>query len=151
MTTTLPSADSAGAPRATGSRPSPFVGLRAYAEEDAPFFFGRDRLREIITANLLASRLTLIFGPSGVGKSSVLGAAVTAHLRSLARREAAESEAPSFAVVAFSAWRDDPVPTLTSSIRSTLADEFGYGAEELPARSLRPCTTGPRGHLWMSS
>ena len=60
---------------------SPYKGLIPYSEEDAPFFFGRDAEREIITANLMASRLTLLYGASGVGKSSVLRAGVTHHLR----------------------------------------------------------------------
>ena len=45
-------------------------------------FFGREREREIITANLLASRLTVLYGPSGVGKSSVLRAGVVRQLLS---------------------------------------------------------------------
>ena len=52
----------------------PYKGLMPYDEADAPFFFGREAEAEIITANLMASRLTLLYGPSGVGKSSVLRA-----------------------------------------------------------------------------
>ena len=55
---------------------TPYKGLMPYSEEDAPFFFGREAEREIITANLLASRLTLLYGASGVGKTSILRAGV---------------------------------------------------------------------------
>ena len=61
-----------------------------YSEEDAQFFFGREGEREIITANLMASRLTLLYGVSGVGKTSILRAGVVHHLRQLAQRNLAE-------------------------------------------------------------
>ena len=52
-----------------------------FTEEQAEFFFGREEERKIIAANLMASRLTLLYGPSGVGKSSVLNAGVAHDLR----------------------------------------------------------------------
>jgi WD40 repeat protein len=63
--------------------PSPYKGLVPFTETeaDARFFFGRDRERRIITANLRTSRLTLLYGPSGVGKSSLINAGVVYHLR----------------------------------------------------------------------
>lgn len=50
---------------------SPFKGLSAFADSDldALFFFGRERECEVLVANLLASRLTVLYGESGVGKS----------------------------------------------------------------------------------
>ena len=91
-----------------GSRPrereppsSPYKGLNAFedSELDALLFFGREREREIVVANLIASRLTVLYGPSGVGKSSLLRAAVARSLREL-------PEEP--LVVVFSRWSDDP-------------------------------------------
>ena len=61
-------------------RGSPYQGLIPYDEQDAPFFFGREKETRIITANLFASRLTLLYGASGVGKSSVLQAGVVRQL-----------------------------------------------------------------------
>ena len=40
---------------------SPYAGLMPFTEEQAPFFFGRDGEREIITANLMAAKLTLLY------------------------------------------------------------------------------------------
>ena len=92
------------APRSGGSRPSrerrrrPYKGLAAFedSELDALFFFGRERDTEIVVANLIASRLTVLYGPSGVGKSSLLLAAVARSLRELpeaaARRRLLELE-----------------------------------------------------------
>jgi WD40 repeat protein len=62
---------------------SPFKGLAAFADSelDALLFFGRERERDVIVANMLAARLTVLYGESGVGKSSLLAAAVVPGLR----------------------------------------------------------------------
>ena len=54
-------------------RSSPYLGLVPYDEQDAAYFFGREKETRLILANLFASPLTLLYGPSGVGKSSILG------------------------------------------------------------------------------
>jgi hypothetical protein len=87
-----------------------------FTEEQAPFFFGRDAECEIITANLIASRLTLLYGPSGVGKSSVLNAGVVHSLRETGA-EASSADAPHYVIVSFRTWRDDPLTGLIGSIR----------------------------------
>ncbi|GGU57295.1 nSTAND1 domain-containing NTPase [Lentzea flava] len=62
-----------------GGSDSPYVGLAMFQPDDAPKFFGRERL----TAELLATkhRFTGVFGPSGVGKSSLLRAGLIARTR----------------------------------------------------------------------
>ncbi len=61
-------------PRASGD--SPYVGLKAFEPDDAPKFFGRERLTvELLTTE---NRFTGVFGPSGVGKSSLLKAGLVA-------------------------------------------------------------------------
>ena len=87
---------------------SPFKGLSAFddSELDALLFFGREREREIVVANLIASRLTVLYGPSGVGKSSLLRAAVARALREL-------PEQPR--VIVFSRWSDDPTTALAEA------------------------------------
>ena len=71
----------------TARVPGPFKGLASFedSELDALLFFGREREREIIVANLMASRLTVLYGDTGVGKSSVLRAGVARDLRDAAR------------------------------------------------------------------
>ena len=86
----------------------PYTGLMPFSERQAPFFFGRDGERKIVAANLLASRLTVLYGPSGVGKSSLLNAGVACHLRRLAQQNLEEFGTPEFSVIVFGAWRDDP-------------------------------------------
>ena len=88
---------------------SPFKGLNAFADSelDALLFFGREREREIVVANLIASRLTVLYGPSGVGKSSLLSAAVARSLRELPEQPL---------VVVFSRWSDDPSGALSQAV-----------------------------------
>jgi hypothetical protein len=95
-------------------RDCPYAGLMPFTEEQADFFFGREAEREIITANLMASRLTLLYGPSGVGKSSVLNAGVAHHLRQDQTRPGRGR--PEFGIVIFRTWRDDPIAGLERAI-----------------------------------
>ena len=61
----------------------PYVGLQPFEEADRAFFFGRERDERVIIANLLSSPLTILYGSSGVGKSSVLGAALPRALNAI--------------------------------------------------------------------
>ena len=62
-------------PERPGDPPlSPYVGLVPYGEQDAAFFFGRADETRIVSGNLRASDLTLLYGASGVGKTSLLRA-----------------------------------------------------------------------------
>ncbi len=87
--------------------PSPYKGLAPFEDSDldALLFFGRERESEVIAANLIASRVTVLYGPSGVGKSSVLRAGVAHRLRQ-------EQEAE---VIVFSTWTGDPVSALVEA------------------------------------
>jgi WD40 repeat protein len=111
----------------------PYQGLAPYAEEDAPFFFGRDGERDIVIANLLASRLTVVYGTSGVGKTSLLRAGVAHRLRERGRDRLARGGRPELLVVVFDAWRDDPVAGIEAATRAAAADLFGAGVELGPA------------------
>jgi len=106
---------------------SPYKGLVPFedSELDALLFFGRGRESEIIAANVLAARLTVLYGPSGVGKSSVLRAGVAHRLRRQARENVDEGGHPEFAVVVFDAWSEDPVGGLRAGVREELAAQFG--------------------------
>ena len=89
---------------------SPYKGLASFedSELDALLFFGREREIAAVAANVLASRLTVLYGPSGVGKSSLLGAGVARRLRHV-------SGAP---VVVHDAWAEDPAARLIASIHA---------------------------------
>jgi WD40 repeat protein len=115
---------------------SPYVGLNYFREQDAEVFFGREAERKRITGNLRATRLTLLYAQSGVGKSSLLRAGVVASQREVARRMQAESGSPGFVPVVHSRWRDDPVEALTTALE-TAARSFDDRLT-LPRKGLEP-------------
>ena len=58
----------------------PYRGLAAYERADADLFHGRGLAVRALTARLRATRLVVVSGPSGVGKSSVVGAGLVPEL-----------------------------------------------------------------------
>lgn len=130
-------------PHPAGPRDSPYKGLIPFSEEDWPFFFGRSAEIRVIASNLRATRLTLLYGPSGVGKSSVLRAGVVHHLEVIAAEDEALSArlAPvsgdpevarrELAVAVFRSWRDPPLVPLMEAVR--LSARGGPGRADLPA------------------
>jgi WD40 repeat protein/DNA-binding SARP family transcriptional activator len=52
----------------------PFLGLAAFDEAHAEYFFGRERLVAALVARLVGSPLVAVIGPSGSGKSSAVRA-----------------------------------------------------------------------------
>ncbi|WP_188197376.1 nSTAND1 domain-containing NTPase [Nonomuraea sp. SYSU D8015] len=58
----------------------PYLGLMTFRSQDAPLFFGRDRLVGQMLERLAHARLLALFGPSGAGKSSLLYAGLLAAL-----------------------------------------------------------------------
>jgi WD40 repeat protein len=110
---------------------TPYVGLVPYTEADSAFFFGREADKTIVTANLRASRLTLLYGPSGVGKTSLLQAGVVHDLRERVARNAAAAPARApFAIAVFRGWRDDPLSVLMEEIRLSVLEAIGGGELE---------------------
>ncbi len=73
----------------------PYVGLCYFDEKHARFFFGRESDAELIAANVLSCGIMILHGPSGVGKSSVLGAALPAALQQIT---------PGALIVAYRRW-----------------------------------------------
>ena len=123
---------------------SPFKGLAPFddSELDALLFFGRERETEVIVANLLASKLTVLYGPSGVGKSSVLRAAVARRLRELA---------PDAEVAVLAEWAAEPSLPSPDDEAFLILDQFEeyflYHDEEPLLRQLLPLLARPRVHV----
>jgi len=61
---------------------SPYVGLRPFTEEERKYFFGRERDQRVVEGNLYAARLSVLYGTTGVGKSSILLAGLVPRVRS---------------------------------------------------------------------
>ena len=60
----------------------PYRALQAFREEDRAFFFGRATFAEDLLAKVLTQNVTVVVGPSGSGKSSVVQAGLVPLLRS---------------------------------------------------------------------
>ena len=92
---------------------SPFVGSAPFEEKDADLFFGRDDDARVVLANLHASSLTILYGESAVGKSSLLDAKLIPQLRG----------ATTFPLVKLRTWSADPTTALRGAIARYLAVE----------------------------
>ena len=69
-------------PEIAASDVRPYMGLAAFTEKDAEFFFGRKKLVEGLEEALRARpRFLLVMGPSGSGKSSLVQAGLMPRLR----------------------------------------------------------------------
>ena len=106
----------------------PYKGLNPYTEADTGLFFGREHDIQEVVNNLLTWRLTVLFGRSGVGKSSILRAGVTHILNQEARRNRIDyNGAPKLAVVVFPSlegdlsWKENPLVSLEKQIERTIA------------------------------
>ena len=55
---------------------APFIGLESYSESQADIFFGRDKEIHDLEMLIKLNTLTLLFGKSGTGKTSLLNAGV---------------------------------------------------------------------------
>lgn len=96
----------------------PYVGLQPYSEADQDYFFGRERDSRIISSNLYAAPLTVLYGASGVGKSSILRAGVLPRLRASERT----------VVVIFDTWADQNLlSTLKTRCLKAVAKASGGG------------------------
>src|SRR5262245_30500235 len=88
---------------------APYVGMRPFETGEHAIFFGRERDAALLRDKVFSSRLTLFYGPSGVGKSSILRTLIVPRL------EAEESR-----TIYFDAWHgDDP----TASLKARLIEE----------------------------
>ena len=96
---------------------TPYKGLAPFedSEVDALLFFGRERETEVIVANMLASKLTVLYGPSGVGKSSILRAAVARRLREIA---------PEAEVLVLDEWAVEPTLPQPDGEAFLILDQF---------------------------
>jgi WD40 repeat protein len=96
----------------------PFPGLDNFGPGDSEFFYGRQREARLIEANVRGSRLTIVYGPSAVGKSSVLLAGGVPRLEAMVDEAlpAEDARSPDFqaplAVAVFRSWVEPPLPGL---------------------------------------
>lgn len=86
---------------------SPYPGLAPFSTDEKSYFFGREEESRILKANLFASQFTVIHGPSGVGKSSLLNAGLLPRI----------DEQDDVLAVVFRQWLGNPAKQLQKAIR----------------------------------
>src|SRR5512135_1608417 len=133
MTVVVPPLAASAIVDADGLLDCPYKGLMPYTEHDAAYFFGRDADRDLVVANLMASRLTVLYGPSGVGKSSLLRAGVIRDLRETSADTSAQFGLRPVVAAYHAFWRDDPLVGLATALRAALPDQ--HAAELVPAHT----------------
>lgn len=106
-------ADALPADSASGAAgPKPYVGARPFERHERHLFFGREREAGFIRDKIFAARLTLLYAPSGVGKSSILRTSVIPQLED-------EGALPIY----FDAWTcEDPVGALKEALAARAAE-----------------------------
>jgi WD40 repeat protein len=116
---------------------SPYKGLASFddSELDERFFFGRDRETEIVASNLVASRLSVLYGPSGVGKSSLLRAGVVRRLRALVPAGGGGGDGNGALPVVVDQWRDDPLAAIAAAAGTPVPESPEELADVLAERS----------------
>lgn len=113
---------------------SPYIGLTPFTEDDAAFFCGRELDSEIVAARLRASRMTLLLGPSGVGKSSLINAGVVSRLRQISRETAKLNGRPDFIIAVFRDWLGDPIEGIFNSLQAAVTEASGaLAAVKIPS------------------
>jgi hypothetical protein len=94
---------------------SPFRGLAAFRESDAPLFYGRDAESEQLATTVTAGAWTTLVGPSGCGKSSLVMAGIVSRLRDRGYRP----------VVIRPSTGSSPLVALADALLSLLEPEVG--------------------------
>ena len=89
---------------------SPYKGLAPYDIGDKDNFFGRERETQILLGKIFANNITLLFAGTGVGKSSLLRAAIMPEL----------TEQHALDVVYYADWVSEPLDGVKATIRQTL-------------------------------
>jgi WD40 repeat protein len=82
----------------------PYLGLEPYQRKDAIFFFGREKWQQKISDCLEINKLTVLYGESGVGKSSLLQAGIVNRWSLEAEENLKKYKVPKYIVVSFKDW-----------------------------------------------
>jgi len=105
----------------TLQRKNPFRGPFSYQEADENNFFGRDMEVEELIKLIKNNRLTLLYGASGTGKTSLIKAKLLPHLKR-------EYFHPIYIRINFANKNEDPL----HSIQNRIVDELRLWDEHLP-------------------
>ncbi|HEX4267096.1 MAG TPA: hypothetical protein VHY36_04360 [Steroidobacteraceae bacterium] len=113
MNTAAPQAAGAAAPsdpEATVDARNPWLGLVSFTEETRAFFFGRDQEVVELARRVQRKLLTVLFGKSGLGKTSILRAGLVPGLRQ-------HSYCPVYVRIAYERDTPEPAEQIKDAIR----------------------------------
>ena len=119
----------------------PYPGLDPYEEKEALFFFGREEWCEKIMGRLTGYSPIVLYGESGVGKSSLLEAGVVSRLRQLTDDNRKKLRIPKFAIVVFKDWsnlsQENWLEDLLEKVGKSVAELFPTFAVEDQLNNLK--------------
>ena len=129
-------------------RERPYVGLVPYGEGDAAFFFGRRHETEVITANLRAPRLTILYGAERRRQelASCRPASCTTYASRRARRAAQRTQRCRSRSAHSASWHDEPLPPLAEAMRA--AARRGARRQGASALAVRRVSRRRRSRDW---
>jgi formylglycine-generating enzyme required for sulfatase activity len=108
----------------TTTTQTPYKGLAPYEQEDQNNFFGRQQEKAILLGKILAHKLTLLYAATGVGKTSLLRAAVIPELQDLHHEN--------LDVIYYRNWSiEDPLVAIKTETCKTLRERKKIAAEDL--------------------
>ena len=101
-----------------------FIGLQSYTEAQSDIFYGRDEEIDRLTNLVKANTLTIVFGKSGTGKTSLLNAGVFPRVRK-------DYCLPFRIRLEFNEDSPDLVTQIKNILKSEI-DKYGFKAESYP-------------------
>ena len=118
---------------------SPFIGTRPFLRTEAAYFFGREREATRLANMIAAGTMAILYGESGVGKSSLLNARLPIAL---------EDIEPDWLVIAFFEWQPGFERRFSNALERKLDQTFDnknvFSIEGLAKRLLDWTNTGER-------
>lgn len=114
--------ESRDAQRSLATPESPWLGLDSFGKAEEDYFFGRTRERSELFRRIISQPLTLLYGRSGLGKSSLVAAGLVPKL-------GREGYSPATLRFGF----EEADPPLVTQLRAAFAEAIG---EEPPGRTI---------------
>jgi hypothetical protein len=101
----------------------PYRGLNRFREEDARYFFGREKLTELLLSQVLSQKLVAVVGRSGTGKSSLVQAGLLPQLRR------SRPPATAWEIMSFVPDRSPFAELVRSAVNDILCPQLNPGAQ----------------------
>ncbi|MCP4540109.1 MAG: SUMF1/EgtB/PvdO family nonheme iron enzyme [Chloroflexi bacterium] len=115
--------------------PEPYKFLDYYTREDAAIFYGRDLEADLLLSTVLAHKLTVFYGRSGTGKTSLLLARVAPALEEKEYR------------VAYARMLGDPTAEVKAAVRQVHVSQLSPTDQARRLRDVLPGALPPSGRL----